>query len=187
MWVLSCKSYARSSNLKLQRPLQRERSIFAYFFVPVFQRLKSERLYVAQLQEKLAKQRQTIEEFQYPTEEEKHSWNDSKQRLKTTYLLPNDELTKEASYCGITGIVITPQSMSDRLVAPAEGLPSNISENKSLLKISFHADYESLGKFLKWFDDHPQQTSILSLNVKRGFPLLSAEMEVEVSQYLCDF
>lgn len=162
-------------------------AIFAYFFIPAFQRLKSERLFVAQLQEKLTEQRQAIEGFQYPTEGEKHSWNDSKQRLKTTHLLPNDELTKEASYCGIIDIVITPQSMDDRLVAPTEGLPSSISENKSLLKISFHADYESFGKFLKWFDDHPQQTSILSLNAKRGFPLLSAEMEVEVSQYFCDF
>lgn len=168
-------------------------AVFVYFFIPALQRLKSERLSVAQLQEKLKEQKQVIERFQPPTEEEKRLWNDSRQRLKAmsqpnpdTFLL-NEELIKQAEYCGITDIIITPQSRGHRPVAPANGLPSGVSKNKSLLKISFHADYEPLGRFLQWFDDHTHHETILSLNIKRGFPLISVDMEVEVHQLSCDF
>ena len=167
---------------------------FVYFFIPALQRLKSERLWVAQLQEKLTRQKQAIEGFQHPIEEEKGSWNDSKQRLKAMCQVSADnilfeELTKHAVYCDIIDIIITPQdgSPSPFTGRGGEGLLSGIRENKLLLKISFHADYESLGRFLRLFDEHSHKASILSLNIKRGLPLLSVEMDVEVHQLSCDF
>lgn len=172
-------------------------AVFVYFFVPAIRRLESEKLSVAQLHEKLAVQRQSIEGFQPPTEEEKRSWDDSKQMLKAICqftpdtLLLNEELTRYAMDCGISNIRITPQSRGDRSAsgrfAPTDGLPSGVKESISLLKISFHADYESFGRFLQWFDGHSHQASILSLRVKRGVPLVSAEMEVEVNKLSCDF
>lgn len=172
-------------------------AMFVYFFIPALRRLNSERLSVAQLQEKLTRKRQAIEGFQHPTEEEKHFWNDSKQRLKAmcqrnadTPLL-NEELTKHAVYCGITDIIITPQDVVSLPIHGdgwvGEGLPSGIREDKLLLKISFHADYESLGRFLKWFDEHSHQASIFSFNVKRGLPLVSVEMEAKIHLLFCDF
>ncbi|MGR3309874.1 MAG: hypothetical protein ACUZ77_03785 [Candidatus Brocadiales bacterium] len=171
-------------------------AIFVHFFIPALQRLDSERLSVAQLQAKLTEQRQAVKGFRQPAEEEKRLWNDSKQRLKAViagarYNVPlfslNEELTKHAEYCDISNIIITPQSRDDQTVAPAEVFPSGVSENKSVLKISFHADYESLGRFLRWFNDHSHQASILSLNIQRAFPLISVEMDVEVRQLTCDF
>jgi hypothetical protein len=159
-----------------------------YFFVPSLRRLNLERLSVAQLQEKLNEQRQAVEEFQHPTEEEKASWGDSKQRLKSicqssidTSSL-NDELTRQARLCNISDIIITPQKESGVM-----SQESGVEGKRSLLRISFLADYEPLGRFLQWFDDHPQQAAILSLNIKRGFPLVSVEIEVEVCQFTCNW
>lgn len=165
------------------------------FFIPALRRLKSDKLSAAQLQTKLTEQKQAVEGFQYPDEAEKRSWNDSKQRLKTIIveshsnapLFLNDELTKQATLCNITDIEVTPQSKGTLQRAPTETLPSGISENKSLFTISFHADYESLGQFLQWFDERPLQAAILSLNIKRGFPLVSVEIEVETRQFHCNF
>ena len=150
-------------------------AIFVYFFIPALRMLNSEKLSVTQLHEKLTEQRQAIEGFQHPTEEEKRSWNDSKQRLKATYQLSadtpllNEELVKQAEYSGISNIITSQASGGEKL------------------KLSFLADYESLGRFLQWFDEHPHLVSILSLNVKRGLPLLSVEMEIEAHQLSCDF
>lgn len=148
---------------------------FVYFFIHALRRLNSERLSVTQLHEKLTKQRQAIEVFQHPTEEEKHAWNDSKQRLKAMYQLSadtpllNEELVKQAEYSGISNIITSQASGGEKL------------------KLSFLADYESLGRFLQWFDEHPHLVSILSLNVKRGLPLVSVEMEIEVHKLSYDF
>ncbi len=169
---------------------------FVYFFIPALRRLNSEKLSVTQLHEKLTEQRQAIEGFQHPTEEEKLFWNDSKQRLKAMCqvsadtLLLIDDLAKQASYCDISDFMITPQGMSSHDTDEdffIERLPLGMRENKLLLKISFHADYESLGRFLQWFDEHLHQASIFSLNVKRGLPLLSVDMDIETHQLSCDF
>lgn len=171
-------------------------AMFVYFFIPALRRLNSERLSVTQLHEKLTEQRHAIEGFQHPTEEEKLFWNDSKQRLKamcqvsTDTLLLIDELAKQASYCDVSDFMITPQGMKPHNTDEdffIERLPLGMRENKLLLKISFHTDYESLGRFLQWFDEHPHLASILSLNVKRGLPLVSAEMDVEAHQLSCNF
>ncbi|MBI2559704.1 MAG: hypothetical protein HYW14_01035 [Planctomycetes bacterium] len=170
-------------------------AVFVYFFIPAVKRLKSEGLLVTQLQEKLTGQKQAIEVFRYPTEEEKHLWNESKQRLEAMCQLGTDailfeELAKHAGYCDISDIIITPQDSVGAGFKPAptmEGLPLGVKETKSLLKISFHADNESLGKFLQWFYEHPQHVSVLSLTIKRELPLAFVEMEIEAHLLSCDF
>ncbi len=169
---------------------------FVYFFIHALRRLTSERLSVTQMHEKLTAQRHAIEGFQHPTEEEKHFWTDSKRRLKAMCqssadtLLLIDELAKQASYCDIGDFMIAPQGMSSHDTDEdffIERLPLGMRENKLLLKISFHANYESLGRFLRLFDEHSYEASILSLNVKRALPLVSVEMEIEAHQLSCDF
>lgn len=114
-----------------------------------------------------------------PSVEEQRKWEAMKEKMvRAPKALNFPKLMEELGKQTLANNI--PDAAFSNLRSPPPPQPKGTTVKRSdlLIKISFHSEYRDLALFLKGLDDLSQWVVIELLQVKKAFPLISAELDV---------
>jgi|Deesub1362A_J573_1020465.scaffolds.fasta_scaffold02099_5 hypothetical protein len=154
-------------------------SFYLFFISPKLKALKIIQEDIKKIENELQKAKELERNINLPDEDEKRKWKVIQGRIDAIPAeidLPKimGELAKLARINHISDVSFS----TTRNVPSSEPKESRVLMGEFLIKISFHCQYRDLAYFLKGLDTMALGVVVESLEVRKAFPLIYAELHV---------